>query len=72
MGMQEILQLSVSERLFPVEAICDCMINDPKSEQLELSDATKNELDKRMASHLKNPTSGSPWEEVKTRLQKGK
>jgi len=72
MGMKDILNLSVTERIFMVEAIWDSIISDPKSENLEISEATKKELDKRMESHLKNPSSGSSWEEVKARITKSK
>ncbi len=72
MGMKEILNLSVNERIFMVEAIWDSIISDSKSENIELSEATKKELDKRMESHLQNPTSGSTWEEVKARILKSK
>ena len=68
MGIKEILNLSVSERIFMVEAIWDSIISDPKSQNLALSDSTKKELDIRLAEHQKNPTLGSSWEEVKSRL----
>ncbi len=72
MEMKDILNLSVTERMFMVEAIWDSIINDPKSENLEVSDAIKKELDNRIKSHLKNPTQGSTWEEAKARILKRK
>ncbi len=68
MGMQDILKLSVAERLFMVEAIWDSIADDAKTQNMELSDETKKMLDERMKAHEKNPTTGSSWEEVKSRL----
>jgi len=68
MGMQDILKLSVAERLFMVEAIWDSIADDAKTQNMELSDETKKMLDERMKAHNENPTAGSSWEEVKSRL----
>jgi putative addiction module component (TIGR02574 family) len=65
--LQDILNLSVSERILIVEAIWDSI---PESEEsLELSDETKQLLDDRLANHMDNPNEGSSWEEVKSRIK---
>jgi putative addiction module component (TIGR02574 family) len=65
--LQDILNLSVSERILMVEAIWDSI---PENEEtLGLSDDTKQLLDDRLASHLNNPTQGSSWEDVKSRIK---
>lgn len=62
----EILELSVVERLQIVEDIWDSIAAD--SENLEISDELKNELDRRMKAYEKNPEAGVTWEELDNRL----
>jgi len=63
----DILKLSVSERILMVEAIWDSI---PENEEaLELSDETRQLLDNRLTTHMNNPTEGSSWEEVKSRIK---
>lgn len=42
---------------------------DMKEDGYELSIAHKSTLDKRIAAHKKNPTSGSSWKDAKTRIK---
>jgi len=42
---------------------------DMKEDDYELSTAHKKVLDNRIAEHKANPSSGSSWEEVKTRIR---
>ena len=42
---------------------------DMKEGDYELSSAHKKILDERIATHQNNPTSGSSWEEVKSRIK---
>ncbi|MDP2339156.1 MAG: addiction module protein [Bacteroidota bacterium] len=65
--LQDILKLSVSERILMVEAIWDSIPEDEGT--VELSDETKQLLDDRLLTHLNNPTEGSTWEEVKSRIK---
>ncbi len=39
-------------------------------EAVSLTDTQKRELDRRLDSYHKNPNAGSPWEEVRKRIQK--
>jgi len=39
-----------------------------QQEELPLSEAQQQELDRRLESYKKNPANGSSWEEVKKRL----
>ncbi len=66
--MEDILKLSVSERILMVEAIWDSIAE--SNEELELSEETKQLLDSRIEAHQKNPEQGSSWEEVKDRIKK--
>jgi len=65
--MQDILKLSVSERILMVEAIWDSIAE--KDENLELTDEVKELLDDRIEAHKKSPGEGSDWAEVKARIK---
>ena len=64
--IQEILKLSVPERIELVEAIWDSIADAPES--LPVTAAQKRELDRRLAEYKKNPQSGRTWEEVRRSL----
>jgi len=65
--LKDILNLSVSERILMVEAIWDSI---PENEtELGLSDETRQILDDRLENHMINPTEGSSWDEVKSRIK---
>jgi putative addiction module component (TIGR02574 family) len=63
--LAEIETLSVEERLRIVEAIWDSIAAEP--ENLPLTDAQRDEMDRRLADDLANPDAGIPWEEVMAR-----
>jgi len=65
-NLEEILKLSVEERLSLVSTIWESIAEDPSA--LELTDAQKAELDRRLDDLEKNPDTGSPWPEVKARI----
>ncbi|QIR39738.1 addiction module protein [Tolypothrix sp. PCC 7910] len=62
----EISELSVAERIQLAEDLWDSILE--QQEQLTLSEAQQQELDRRLESYQKNPANGSSWEEVKKRL----
>ena len=63
----DVLNMSVSERIQLVEDIWDTIAEVP--EQVELTDAQKSELDRRLEAYHKNPDEGSPWSVVKERIR---
>ena len=65
--MQDILKMSVPERILMVEAIWDSIAEN--DEQVELSAETKQLLDERLEAHKNNPEEGSSWDEVKARIK---
>lgn len=65
--LDQILQLSVAERILLVEAIWDSIPDKHAGEPL--SSETQKILDNRLASHSANPHAGSSWEDVKARIQ---
>ena len=64
--LSDILELEVSERLELVEDIWDSIAAAP--EAIQLTDAQRLELDRRLATYRNNPNSGSPWQLVKKRI----
>jgi len=67
-SVADVVALPVAERLRLVEAIWHSIAEVP--EQLELSPAQAAELDLRLADFEKDPTLGSPWQEVRVRLER--
>ena len=68
LGKDDILNMSISERIELVEDIWDSIAEVP--EAIALTDIQKRELDRRLDSYHKNPDEGSPWEEARMRIQK--
>ena len=63
----DIQSLSPAERIVLVEQIWDSIV--AEEDALEVTQAQKEELDRRSAAHEANPVEGSTWEAVKSRLQ---
>ena len=68
LAKEDILSMSISERIQLVEDIRDSIAEVP--EAVSLTDSQKRELDRRLDSYHKNPGEGSPWEDVRKRIQK--
>ena len=68
LAKEDILNMSISERIQLVEDIWDSITEVP--EAISLTDTQKKELDNRLDSYHKNPKEGSPWEQVRKRIQK--
>jgi len=62
----EISQLSTAERIQLAEDLWDSILD--QQNELPLTDAQKQELDRRLESDQQDATVGSTWEEVKQRL----
>lgn len=62
----DILNLSVSERIQLVEDIWDSIAQVPDA--IELSEAQRVELDKRLDAYRRDPSQGSPWDVVRGRI----
>jgi putative addiction module component (TIGR02574 family) len=68
LAKEDILNLSISERIQLVEDIWDSIVELP--EAISLTDDQKRELDNRLDAYHRDPNKGSPWEEVRRRIQK--
>ena len=64
--LSEILEMPPAERLQLVEAIWDSLVEVP--EAVPVSDAVREELDRRLAAYYDNPSSARPWREIKEEL----
>jgi putative addiction module component (TIGR02574 family) len=62
----DISLLSVAERIQLAEDLWDSILE--QQEEIPLTEAQKQELDRRLENYQKNPTTGSSWEDVKKRL----
>ena len=60
-------QLSVAQRILLVEEIWDSIAT--TEEEIPLTEAQKQDLQRRIAAYEANPKAGSSWEEVKARLR---
>lgn len=58
----EIAKLSLDERIALVEAIWDSIA--AEVEASPLTEAQRQEVDRRLAAHRANPQSAIPWEQV--------
>jgi putative addiction module component (TIGR02574 family) len=68
--LQQILSLSVEERIQLVEAIWDSIAENP--ETLPVTEAQRAELDRRLATHLRDPGAARPWPQVRDELKRKK
>jgi putative addiction module component (TIGR02574 family) len=66
-ALTDVLELSVPERILFVEDIWDSIAAVP--EAVPLTDAQKEELIRRLDAYHKNPSAGSPWDEVVSRIK---
>jgi putative addiction module component (TIGR02574 family) len=64
--IEEILSLSVEERIQLVEAVWDSIAQHP--EALPVTEARRKELDRRLAEHSRDPQAARPWSQVRDSL----
>lgn len=60
-------QLSVAQRILLVEEIWESIAEE--AEEVPLTEAQQQDLQRRLAAYEANPKAGSTWEEVKARLR---
>ncbi|MBI5470731.1 MAG: addiction module protein [Ignavibacteriae bacterium] len=65
--MNSVFDLSPSEKLQLVEDLWDDLASAPH--EIPLRDWQKQELERRRANLLKNPSSALSWEEIKRRVR---
>ncbi len=67
----ELLQLPRGERLALALALWDSLEEEGRSEALPVDATLCEELDRRWAVHLQNPTAAVPWEQLRSQLGLG-
>jgi putative addiction module component (TIGR02574 family) len=65
---EELLKLSAAERLELVEELWDSIADERENELFPLSEARREELDRRIRELDEHPERARPWEEVRERL----
>ncbi len=65
--LDELLKLSVPERIQLAEDLWDSIASEP--EALPLTDAQRSEIERRLAEHDRDPEAAISWEEVRARLR---
>ena len=65
-SLSDILELSIAERIELATTIWDSIEEVPAP--AELTQAQREELDRRMEAFRKDPESGIPWEEVRAKI----
>ena len=65
-SIADVLELSPAERILLVEEIWDSIATVPES--VELTEAQRTELDRRLDAYHKDPNAGDPWEVVKASI----
>jgi putative addiction module component (TIGR02574 family) len=68
--LEQILNLSVEERIQLVEAIRDSIADNP--EALPVTEAQRAGLDRRLAAHRRDPGASRPWSQVRDDLKRRK
>jgi putative addiction module component (TIGR02574 family) len=69
--LEELLKLPAAERVELAMALWDSLEPGEWNAALPLSDELRMELDRRLAEHDADPSSGVPWEVVRQRLFSG-
>ena len=67
LSLADVLKLSVDERIQLVGDIWDSIAAVP--EAVPLSNAQRAELDRRLDAYHRDPTAGSPWDDVRQRVR---
>jgi putative addiction module component (TIGR02574 family) len=65
-SIADLLHLSVAERIQLVEDLWNSIA--AEADGLPLTEAQRQEIDRRLAEHARDPQSAIPWEEVRVRL----
>lgn len=65
---EDLLRLSVAERVHLVEEIWDSLVESPDA--LPVTDAQRRELDRRLEAYERDPSKTKTWSEVREKLDR--
>jgi putative addiction module component (TIGR02574 family) len=68
--LEDVKTLTVAERIELAEAIWDTVAEDAGIDVLPVSEAHRQELDRRLEDLDENRSAGSSWKEVRSRLER--
>ena len=68
-NLDELLKLPADERAELALALWESLSDADREAEFVLSDQQRDELDRRLAEHLEDPDSATPWEEVRRKLK---
>ena len=63
-------EMTTAERILYVQHLWDRIADHPAD--VEVTDAWKSELDRRLAAHRADPSAAIPWGEVRAKLLAGR
>ena len=66
-SIADVLKLPIADRLRRVEDFWDSIVAVP--EAVPLTDAQRQELDRRLDGYHRDPRAGSPWPQVRKRIK---
>jgi putative addiction module component (TIGR02574 family) len=69
---EELLKLSVAERLELVQELWDNIAADCEREPYPITDEQRQDLERRLAEADAEPAGGAPWQEVRERIRPGR
>jgi putative addiction module component (TIGR02574 family) len=69
--LTKLLKLPATERVDIAMALWDSLTPAEQEAEFDLTVEQRAELDRRLAEHVADPTSASPWEEVRRKLRRG-
>jgi putative addiction module component (TIGR02574 family) len=64
--IKQALGLPLTERIQLVEELWESILS--QADEVPLTDAQRAEIDRRLARYEADPTTASPWDEVRARL----
>ena len=70
--LEKAKRLSLKERIELAEALWDSIAEDAGVGVLPVPESHRAELDRRLADYEARPEAGSPWPEVRARLEQGR
>jgi len=69
--LTKLLELPAAERADIAMALWDSLTVAEQETEFDLTPDQRAELDRRLAEHIADPTSGIPWDEVRRKLLPG-
>jgi len=69
---EELLNLSIAERLELLQELWDSIAADCEREPYPLTDEQRQDLERRLAEADADPAGGPPWQEARERIRNGR